>query len=126
MSKNNKNKVKNPKLGKRPKVDLDSLNPSIKPLREALDLVKSDRIMTPFQIKILCLYREKQVKDIVKEDGISEYSVYAVLNSLREKRRKARMYLNLMRKLGRDHRLHDVLAIKPTFEEENTKEDGEG
>jgi len=120
-------KNKNPKLGKRPDVDLDSLNPSIKSLREALDLVKNHPgIMTPFQLKILCLYRDKEVQDIVKEDGISRASVYAVLNSLREKRRKARLYLDLMRRLGRDYRLHGVLAIKPTFEEENTKEDGEG
>ena len=115
------------KRGKRPKVNLDSLNPSIKPLREALDLLKNHPgVMAPFQLKILCLYRDKDVRDIVKEDHISKASVYAVLNSLREKRRKARLYLDLMRRLGRDYRLHGVLAIKPTFEEENAKEEGEG
>lgn len=126
MYRNNKRKVKNSKLGKRPKINLDSLTPSTKPLREALDLVKKHSfIMTPFQFKILCLYREKDVRDIVKEDGISQASVYAVFNSLREKRRKARMYLNLMRKLSRDNRFFGVLTIKPTFEEKKIQEENE-
>jgi len=123
MNERKKREVSN-NVGKRPKVDLDSLNLSIKPLREAGELIrKNPSLMTFFQLKVLALYREKEVRDIVKEDGISKDSVYAVLRALREKRRKARLYLDLMRKLSRDYRLHDVLAIKPTFEEEKTQEE---
>ena len=112
--------------GKRPKVDLDSLDLSIKPLREARELLKKDpSLITPFQLKVLSLYRKKKVADIVKEDGISKESVYAVLRGLREKRRKARLYLSFMRKLSRDYDLHAVLTIKTTREEDTTLEENE-
>jgi predicted DNA-binding protein YlxM (UPF0122 family) len=112
--------------GKRPKVDLDSLNLSIKPLREARELIKKHpSLITPFQLKVLSLYRKKKVADIVKEDGISKESVYAVLRGLREKRRKARLYLSFMRKLSRVRELQSVLSPKTTLEEDETLEDVE-
>ena len=124
MNERKKRKVSK-NVGKRPKVDLDSLKLSIKPLREARDLIKKhSSLMTPFQLKVLSLYRDKEVRDIVLEDGILKDSIYAVLRGLREKRRKARLYLDLMRKLSRDYRLHYVLTIKPTFEEDKAREEG--
>lgn len=118
-----KEEIKEEKRGKRPFVDLDSLKLSIKPLRDARDLVKKHpSLITPFQLKVLALYRKKTVSRIVKEDGISKESVYAVLRGLREKRRKARLYLSLMRKLGRDPKLKDVLSPKTTLEEDEALE----
>ena len=112
--------------GKRPKVDLDSLNLSIKPLKDARELLKKHpSLITPFQLKVLDLYRKKKVADIVKEDGISKESTYAVLRGLREKRRKARLYLSFMRKLSRDSELKRVLTPTTTIEEDLSLEEDE-
>ena len=73
----------------------------------------------------MSLYRKKKVADIVKEDGISKESVYTVLRGLREKRRKTRLYLSFMRKLGRDRELQDVLSPKTTLEEDEALEEDE-
>lgn len=114
---------KNPKLGKRPKVNVEDLNLSTATLRRAKRMMDSfPGILTPFQLKCLSLYKLKKVVDIEKEDGISSNSVYATFRILREKKRKAGILLKLLNDLSRDPRFHPILTFRPSIAEDESEE----
>ena len=114
---------KNSKLGKRPNVKIDSLNLSTATLKRAKKIMDSFQgIITPYQLRILSLYKLKSVVNIEKDHGYSKSSIYAVFRVLREKKRKAGILLKLLNDLSRDPRFHPILTFRPSLEEEKSEE----
>lgn len=111
---------KSKRLGKRPKINIDTLDLQTPTLEEARKLIKKyPGLISPYQLKVLNLYHQKSVLEIEEEDNISKESVYAVFLQLRRKRKIYRLFQRLYNNLSRDEKLHKILSSKPTREEED-------
>jgi predicted DNA-binding protein YlxM (UPF0122 family) len=85
--------------------------------------VKEPSIVTELELNVLEAYLKKGVKLVAKELNISQPTVYAVFQRIRERRRRFQHGVNFWNNLAREKRLYLVLTPRP--EPENQEEDQE-
>ena len=85
--------------------------------------IEEPAIITELEVKVLEGYLMKSVPLVAKELGISQQTVYAVFQRIRERRRRFQLGVNFWNNLAKDKRLFLVLTPRPKPEEEEIGSD---